>query len=92
MVRKTATGVIVWLIEFYQRFISPLKGPTCRYVPTCSQYAKEAFITHGIFKGFFLASWRILRCNPFSAGGYDPVSPRKKTGHDRPRRFGECHT
>jgi putative membrane protein insertion efficiency factor len=65
------------LILCYQRFISPLTPPTCRYLPTCSNYALEAVKVHGLFKGFFLASWRILRCNPWSRGGYDPVPPRK---------------
>ena len=60
-------------IRFYQRNISPRKRPCCRYVPTCSAYAIEALRVHGAFKGSLLAAWRILRCNPFSKGGYDPV-------------------
>ena len=54
-----------------------MHGPRCRYTPTCSQYAIEAIETHGAFKGSFLAIWRILRCNPFSKGGYDPVPPKR---------------
>ncbi|MEE3393664.1 MAG: membrane protein insertion efficiency factor YidD [Lachnospiraceae bacterium] len=66
--------VFIYMIRFYQKFISPLKlHPTCRFTPTCSQYAIEAFQKHGVFKGLFLSIWRILRCNPFSKGGYDPV-------------------
>ncbi len=61
-------------IRFYQRNISPTKGgPCCRYVPTCSQYAKEALERFGPVKGGRLAVWRLLRCNPLAKGGYDPV-------------------
>jgi hypothetical protein len=68
---------IGWLliqpIRFYRKFISPLKPPTCRFTPTCSQYAIEAIRKHGPFKGFALTVWRILRCNPWGGSGYDPV-------------------
>lgn len=66
------------LIKFYQKNISPLHGACCRFYPTCSSYALEAFEKHGFFKGLILSLWRILRCNPFCKGGYDPV-PEKKT-------------
>ncbi|MFG6358480.1 MAG: membrane protein insertion efficiency factor YidD [Acetatifactor sp.] len=65
--------IIVALIRFYQKYISPMKRTKCPYVPTCSQYGLEAVMKYGAFKGSFLALWRILRCNPFSKGGYDPV-------------------
>ena len=68
----------ILLIRFYQKFISPLKRPCCRFTPTCSQYALEAFQKRGFFVGFGLTVWRILRCNPFCAGGYDPVPEKKK--------------
>ncbi|MCR4723452.1 MAG: membrane protein insertion efficiency factor YidD [Eubacteriales bacterium] len=61
------------LIRIYQSFISPLLGPHCRYVPTCSEYAREALEKYGFVKGSYLAARRLLRCNPFSKGGYDPV-------------------
>lgn len=64
------------LIRFYMKFISPLKKPCCRFVPTCSEYALEAIDRFGAFRGGFMAFCRILRCNPFCKGGYDPV-PRK---------------
>jgi putative membrane protein insertion efficiency factor len=68
---------IGWLliqpIRFYQRYISPLKPATCRFTPTCSQYAIQAISKHGPFKGLALAVWRILRCNPWGGSGYDPV-------------------
>ena len=60
-------------IRFYQREISPLCPPRCRYIPTCSEYALEAVEKYGAVKGSFLAAKRILRCNPFHKGGYDPV-------------------
>ncbi len=70
--------VLLWCIRAYQKYLSPLKGhPTCKYYPTCSAYAAEAIETHGAFVGLGLAIWRILRCNPFSRGGYDPVPPKK---------------
>ena len=65
------------LIRFYQRQISPLFPPCCRFTPTCSQYALEAIQVHGAAKGVFLALKGILRCNPLFPGGYDPVPPRK---------------
>ena len=65
-------------MKMYQKFISPLKPPCCRFTPTCSNYAIEAFREWGLFVGLGLAVWRILRCNPFSRGGYDPVPKRKK--------------
>ena len=70
--------VCIWLIRLYQKLLSPLKrNPTCRFTPTCSAYAIEAFTNRGFFVGGFLTVWRILRCNPFCAGGYDPVPPKK---------------
>lgn len=65
--------IFIYLIRFYQKFISPMKPKSCRFYPTCSQYAIDAIIKYGILKGGLMASWRILRCNPFNPGGYDPV-------------------
>ena len=71
MVKK----ILIGLVRVYQKYLSPLKGhSTCIYFPTCSQYAVEAIEKHGALKGGLLAVWRILRCNPFSKGGYDPVT------------------
>ena len=64
------------LITFYRRFISPLFPPCCRFYPTCSAYGIMALRTHGLCKGTILTVWRILRCNPFNRGGFDPVPPR----------------
>lgn len=65
--------VLISLIRFYQRRISPLKKPCCRFYPTCSAYAIEAIAKKGIIRGSAMATWRILRCNPFGKGGFDPV-------------------
>ncbi len=65
--------LLILLIKFYRKYISPLKSTKCPYFPTCSEYGLEAVEKYGVFKGGFLALWRILRCNPFSKGGDDPV-------------------
>lgn len=64
---------LVSILKFYRKYISPLKPPTCRFTPTCSEYAIEAIEKYGAKKGGFLAIKRILRCNPFFPGGNDPV-------------------
>lgn len=68
--------LLIWPIRFYQRFISRYTPPTCRYYPCCSSYAIGALRTHGAAKGLALTAWRLLRCNPWSSGGIDPVPPR----------------
>lgn len=70
---RLLTYLMLALIAFYRTCISPLLPPACRYTPTCSQYAKEAIIKYGPFKGGWLALKRILRCNPWGGSGYDPV-------------------
>jgi hypothetical protein len=65
--------ILLIMIRFYQRFLSPLKGASCRFYPTCSQYALEAVSRYGPWKGSWLALKRILKCHPFHPGGYDPV-------------------
>lgn len=69
--------LVVWPIRCYQRLISPFLPPACRYVPTCSAYAAEAVLTHGVLRGLLLACRRLLRCHPWCAGGYDPVPPHR---------------
>jgi len=67
--------VLLMLIRFYQMTISrAMPADTCRFYPSCSHYGYQAIYKHGAFKGFFMATWRVLRCNPFNPGGYDPVS------------------
>ncbi|SHJ79611.1 membrane protein insertion efficiency factor YidD [Propionispora hippei] len=65
--------IALFLIRCYQKYISPLKPPTCRFVPTCSEYAIIAIEKYGVVRGCYLAVRRILRCHPFHPGGYDPV-------------------
>ncbi|NMB83632.1 MAG: membrane protein insertion efficiency factor YidD [Ignavibacteria bacterium] len=65
--------IFIYLIKLYQKFISPLFPPSCRFYPTCSEYAVQSFQKYGIVKGGIKSIWRILRCNPFNKGGYDPV-------------------
>ena len=70
--------IMIKAIRFYQKKISPLFGPKCRYYPTCSQYAILAIERFGVIKGSFLAVSRLLRCNPLFPGGYDPVPEKKQ--------------
>ncbi len=65
--------LVIKMIIFYQKYLSALKRPCCRFTPTCSQYALEAVRRFGVMKGIMLAFWRIIRCNPFCKGGFDPV-------------------
>jgi putative membrane protein insertion efficiency factor len=72
--------VLMGLIRLYQIVLSPVvnwRGPVCRYHPSCSHYGYDAVKTHGAVKGGGMTVWRVLRCNPWSAGGYDPVKPKK---------------
>ena len=70
--------ILIAVLRFYKRYISPLLPDACIYTPTCSEYAMEAIQKHGVIKGMGLAIWRVLRCNPFAKGGYDPVPEPKK--------------
>ncbi len=70
--------IAIALVKFYRKVISPLKRPCCRFNPTCSQYAIEAFTEWGFIRGLGLTLWRIIRCNPFCRGGDDPVPKRKR--------------
>ena len=65
--------ILISLLKFYKAVISPWLPPSCRFVPTCSQYAREAIERHGALRGTGMAVWRLLRCQPFCAGGHDPV-------------------
>ena len=72
-VKKVLAWVLLLPIRFYQVCITPYTPPSCRFQPTCSEYARQAILKHGPFKGLALAVWRILRCNPWGGSGYDPV-------------------
>ena len=65
--------LFLFIIKFYRKYISPMKSTKCPYIPSCSEYGMEAIEKYGALKGGALALWRIIRCNPFSKGGYDPV-------------------
>lgn len=77
MISNLMKKILLTIIRFYQYAISPLLGPRCRFTPTCSQYAFEAITEHGVIKGTYLGAKRILKCNPFFKGGYDPVPCKK---------------
>ena len=79
--------VCMALIKFYRKFLSPLKRPTCRFYPTCSAYALEAFQLHGFFKGMYLTIKRVLRCNPFCKGGVDKVPPKVDYKYIKEKKF-----
>ncbi|MBP3844120.1 MAG: membrane protein insertion efficiency factor YidD [Prevotella sp.] len=72
-ISKCLVWVLLLPIRFYQTAISPLTPPSCRFTPTCSEYARQALIKHGPFKGLYLAVRRLLRCHPWGGSGYDPV-------------------
>ena len=67
---------LIWLVRAYQVVLSPVMGGACRFEPSCSNYMIEALKVHGAFKGTLIGLWRILRCHPFGAHGYDPVPPK----------------
>lgn len=69
--------LLIFFIELYRKYISPLKKPSCRFYPTCSKYAIDAVTEYGCFKGTMMALRRILKCHPFNPGGYDPVIANK---------------
>lgn len=73
--------ILISSVHFYQKRISPMSPPTCRFYPTCSNYALEAVAEHGSLKGSFMAAKRILKCHPLHEGGFDPVPVNKKKKH-----------
>jgi putative membrane protein insertion efficiency factor len=82
-VRRAVREIAIAPIRLYQVTLSPLLRPRCRYAPSCSDYALQAIREYGILRGLVLAGWRLLRCNPFSHGGLDPVSAQRlfRRGH-----------
>lgn len=87
------TALVLLPIRIYRRLVSPLLGARCRYYPTCSQYAEQAVRELGPFRGTIVAVWRVLRCNPMSSGGLDPLESRRlfrpgppESAHTEPER------
>ena len=76
--------LLIGMVRVYQKVLSPLLGPHCRFSPTCSDYFIQAIKKRGLFVGFALGTWRILRCNPLFPGGYDPVDPEDPPGDGSP--------
>ena len=74
---RVVRRVFVAPIRVYQRLLSPLLGPRCKYYPSCSEYAVQSIERFGILRGLVLAGWRLLRCNPWSHGGFDPVEDQR---------------
>ena len=87
---SVASRIVLAPVRGYQRFVSPALPRRCKYHPSCSAYAVQAVETYGILRGVVLAVWRVLRCNPFSHGGYDPVSAQ--TLFSTPRRHDSSHS
>jgi putative membrane protein insertion efficiency factor len=79
--RAGAVRVVIFLIQLYRNTISPLRLPTCRFTPTCSQYAVDALTEFGLIRGSWLASVRLLKCGPWHRGGWDPI-PERRTRAD----------
>jgi hypothetical protein len=76
MISKMLRELLIALVRVYQIVLSPVLGGHCRFEPTCSDYFMDALHMRGVFRGVLLGAWRILRCNPFSKGGFDPVPSR----------------
>ena len=87
--RHVAQKLLLQMLRGYKWLISPLLPPSCRYVPTCSEYAMEAVERYGAVRGMVMASWRVLRCHPLARGGYDPVVKDGRGGAmDEPGTYG----
>jgi len=77
---QRARNFVIFLLRGYKWALSPFLLPSCRYVPTCSEYAMEAVDRHGVMRGSLMAMWRVCRCHPLVQGGYDPVAKSPETG------------
>ncbi|WP_372433625.1 membrane protein insertion efficiency factor YidD [Hoyosella rhizosphaerae] len=83
--RQIPSRILIWCVQFYRTWISPYRLPTCRFSPTCSEYAAEALQQHGAAKGAFLAIVRLAKCGPWHKGGWDPVPERNAPTRHTPR-------
>jgi putative membrane protein insertion efficiency factor len=91
-VSTVAQRVALAPVRLYRRVLSPALPSRCKYHPSCSSYAVQAVESYGILRGFVLAAWRLLRCNPFSHGGYDPVSAQRLFRSTPPRPADSSHS
>ena len=91
-VSRFASAALILLVRAYQIVLSPIMGGACRFEPSCSNYMIESLRTHGPFKGTLLGLWRILRCHPFGAHGYDPVPPRGRWRLRNEAESGKMHS
>ena len=91
MIARALVTVVVGIVRLYQRTLSRVLPPTCRFEPSCSSYMIEAIERHGVLRGMGLGLWRILRCNPFCRGGYDPVPPARDEAGVRERNSDTPH-
>jgi hypothetical protein len=82
MISRVFGEFLIFLVRLYQVVLGPVLGGHCRFHPTCSAYFIDAVRVRGVFRGVLLGAWRVLRCNPFSRGGFDPVPPAQRTGTD----------
>ena len=81
-VGSSAARAVIFVIQLYRHTVSPLRLPTCRFTPTCSQYAVEALSEYGVVKGGWLAVVRLLKCGPWHKGGWDPIPERRDAAHE----------
>lgn len=84
-------AIALWTIRGYQRIISPMLPPSCRFYPSCSDYTYQAIDRYGLWRGGLKGAWRILRCNPWNDGGYDPVDPADREQLERERAERDAH-
>lgn len=92
LIVRLPARLVLLLLRVYQRYVSPMRPATCKYYPSCSQYAVIAIQRHGLVRGAGLAGWRLLRCNPWSRGGVDDVPPaRERHAHHRPTVAAATH-
>lgn len=92
MLGRWCTQAVLWLVGWYQRWLSPLLPPMCRYEPTCSAYMAQAITRRGFWRGLLKGLWRLCRCHPFARGGWDPVDPSDRPVYlDTDNRQREIH-
>jgi len=83
--RRAPVRCVIFAVELYRTYVSPLRVPSCRFTPTCSQYAVEALSEYGLFRGGWLAAVRLVKCGPWHRGGWDPI-PERRQGQRHGRR------